>query len=188
MGAPEMLTGISRPARVRRTVSSPATISPPEILRRISLTSFSFSAGNVVIFFPTTSSAGQPKIRSAAGFQAFTLPARSMPITAMGAACTSARKRSVPRRDAASCAVRTKATISSAAMRSTTAVAADASAVTILTAAEIQYTGFQIVTTSMKCVMPQLTMNTPKAQKKRWYGRSRPARRISQTRVAEMTT
>src|SRR6266849_3463784 len=78
--------------------------------------------------------------------------------------------------------------MSSAATRSTAAVPTEAVAVTIFAAADSQYTGFQTVKISKKCVTPQLTMNNPKAQKKPEYGRSRPARRTSHAKVAEITT
>src|SRR6266849_729358 len=78
--------------------------------------------------------------------------------------------------------------MSSAATRSTAAVPTEAVAVTIFAAADSQYTGFHTVTISKKCVTPQLTMNNPKAQKKPEYGRSRPARRTSHAKVAEITT
>jgi len=57
------------------------------------------------------------------------------------------------------------ARISSATTSRTIAVPTDAAAVTPLANAASQYTGFQTVTISKKWVTPQLTMNSPKAQK-----------------------
>jgi hypothetical protein len=47
---------------------------------------------------------------------------------------------------------------------STAAVPTEATAVTTFTSPEAQYTGCQKVHTSMKCVPPQATMNSPNAR------------------------
>lgn len=80
--------------------------------------------------FPNTSSGLHPNKRSAAGFHTLILSSRSEPTTAMGAALTSARNCSLPRRAAACRAVTTNSTMSSAAISKTTAVPAEAAAVT----------------------------------------------------------
>ena len=79
------------------SIQDPLMTSPREHLS-ISLNSSSFlSSGTVIAFVPKTSFWLQPKIFLAERFQEVTLLSRSAAITAIGAACTTARKRSLPR-------------------------------------------------------------------------------------------
>src|SRR5579862_319542 len=105
-------------------------------------------------------------MRCAPGFHDVTMPSGVKLRTASGEALITARNLASARRVASARAVRVNLTISAAAASRIAAVPMEAAAVTTLAPAESQYTGFQTVTTSRKCVRAQLTMNTPKAQKK----------------------
>ncbi len=81
------------PSLRKRTVSKCRTLSPRRIFPRISVSSCSRSGGiNRVMDWPTISSAGYPKIRSAPSFQLVTMPHKSLPIMASSENSTIAAK------------------------------------------------------------------------------------------------
>src|SRR5579863_9629790 len=105
-------------------------------------------------------------MRCAPGFHDVTRPSGPKLRTASGEALITARNLASARRVASARAVRVKLTMSAAAIIRIAAAPIEANAATTLAAAESQYRGFHTVTISRKCVSAQLTMNTPKAQKK----------------------